>query len=191
MVLTESTMLPLGSAAPDFSLPDPQGETVSLDDFNGAEALVVAFICNHCPYVKHIKPAFAAFARDYQPRGIAVVAISANDYRAYPQDAPARMAEDIETYGYTFPYLVDETQQVARAFQAVCTPEFYLFDRDRKLAYRGRFDGARPGSSEPISGADLRAAADAVLAHMPVEMAQIPSVGCNIKWKRGNEPDYL
>ncbi|MFN3233391.1 MAG: thioredoxin family protein [Alphaproteobacteria bacterium] len=191
MALTYSTMLPLGSVAPEFELPDTAGQIVSLSDFRQSKGLVVAFICNHCPYVKHIKTGMAEFAREYQARGLAMVAISANDHRSYPQDAPARMAEDVESFGYVFPYLVDETQAVAHAYQAVCTPEFYLFDAERKLAYRGRFDASGPGKSEPVTGADLRAAADAVLNQQKVGTEQIPSVGCNIKWKPGNEPDYV
>ena len=150
-------MLPLGTPAPPFALPDPDGRIVSLDDFKDAPAVLVAFLCNHCPYVKHIREGLAAFARDYEGRGLGMVGINANDVAAYPADSPQRMAEEIREVGYVFPYLYDETQQVAQAYRAACTPEFYLFDRDRRLVYRGRFDESRPGSDAPVTGADLRA----------------------------------
>ncbi len=191
MALTESTMLPLGTQAPPFELPDAHGNLVSLDGLSGGQALLVAFICNHCPYVKQIKPAFADLAMRYQQRGVEIVAINSNDYAAYQADSPARMAEDVATFGYSFPYLVDEDQSVAHAYRAACTPEFYLFDADRKLVYRGRFDGSSPGRDQAVSGGDLRAALDALLDGAPVSSQQIPSVGCNIKWKPGNAPDYL
>jgi peroxiredoxin len=183
MAATESTMLPLGTPAPSFRLPDYAGKPVALEDYAAAPGLVVAFICNHCPFVKHIRAELARFAREYEPRGVALLAINSNDYTAYPQDAPAAMAEEARNAGYTFPYLVDETQAVAKAYQAACTPDFYLFDRDRKLVYRGQFDSSRPGRGAP-SGADLRAAADALLAHRAIPADQKPSIGCNIKWKR-------
>lgn len=183
MAATESTMLPLGTLAPAFRLPDFDGRTVSSDDFKDARGLVVAFICNHCPFVKHIRGEFARFAREYQPRGIAVVAINANDIQAYPQDGPAGMAEEARSAGYTFPYLLDETQQTARAYQAACTPDLYLFDGDRRLVYRGQFDDSRPGRGTP-TGADLRAAADALLSGGELPRDQKPSIGCNIKWRR-------
>lgn len=182
MVETASAMLPLGTVAPDFQLPDPQGKRVALADF-GHTPLLVAFICNHCPYVKHIQSRFAQFAREYQSRGIRVVAISSNDVDSYPQDGPEKMAEEITKAGYTFPYLFDETQEVAKAYRAACTPDFFLFDRDRRLVYRGQFDDSRPNNGRPVTGADLRAACDAVLADRPVPGNQKPSVGCNIKWK--------
>ncbi len=189
MVATASRMLELGTRAPDFDLPDPAGKCYALSDFADASALLVAFICNHCPYVKLIKPALAAFGRDYQGKGLAMVAIGANDVSAYPADAPDRMAEDVREFGYSFPYLFDEDQSVARAYGAVCTPDFFLFNADRKLVYRGQFDGARPNNGIEPTGADLRAAADAVLAGAPVPADQTPSVGCNIKWKPGNGTD--
>jgi peroxiredoxin len=182
MAATESTMLPLGTQAPDFRLPDFNGALVALDDFAAAPALVVAFICNHCPFVKHIRGEFARFAREYQPRGVSVVAINSNDFKAYPEDAPQAMAEEARTVGYTFPYLVDETQAVAKAYQAACTPDLYLFDGQRRLVYRGQFDASRPGRGA-ATGADLRAAADALLANRPIPADQKPSIGCNIKWK--------
>ena len=184
MAETPSTMVSLGTVAPAFRLPDPEGKAVSSDDFKGAPALVVAFICNHCPFVKHIRSQFAEFARDVQARGVAVVAISSNDASTYPDDSPEKMAEEIKLAGYTFPYLYDESQDVAKSYQAACTPDFFLFDRDRKLVYRGQFDDSRPGSGRPVTGKDLRAAVDAVLAGKPVSAEQRPSVGCNIKWKR-------
>ncbi|HYB61092.1 MAG TPA: thioredoxin family protein [Methylomirabilota bacterium] len=190
MAETPSTMLPLGTKAPYFRLPDPSGKWVSSDDFKGAPALLVAFICNHCPYVKHIRSRFAGIASEYQARGVAVVAINSNDVQNYPEDSPERMAEEIRTVGYRFPYLYDESQDVALAYQAACTPDFYLFDKERRLAYRGQFDGSRPQNGVPVTGADLRAALDAVLAGKPVPADQKPSLGCNIKWKAGKEPKF-
>ena len=190
MALTPSTMLPLGTPAPDFQLPDPSGRRVARDDFAAAPALLVAFLCNHCPYVKHIQAGFAAFAKEYAARGLAIVAINSNDFEAYPEDAPARMAEEANRHGYVFPYLIDETQEVAKAHRAACTPDLFLFDAARRLAYRGQFDASRPGNRVPVTGADLRAAADAVLAGRPAPAEQAPSIGCNIKWKPGREPDY-
>ena len=191
MALTPSTMqLSLGAAAPAFSLPDPNGKIHSLDDFAGRPALLVAFICNHCPYVKHVAPAFTRLAKEYQGRGVGVIAINANDFEHYPDDSPAKMKEEIAERGYTFPYLVDETQQVARAYRAACTPDFFLFDADRKLVYRGQMDASRPGNNLPVTGKDLRDALDAVLAGRPLAKEQRPSIGCNIKWRPGNEPHY-
>ena len=191
MALTPSTMLPWGTLAPAFRLPDAvSGRPVALADFAAKPALVVMFICNHCPYVQHIRAGLAAFAREYQAKNVGVVAISANDIAAYPEDAPARMKTEAKAAGYTFPYLFDETQAVAQAYRAACTPDFYLFDRDRKLVYRGQFDDSRPGNGRPVTGADLRAACDAVLAGRMPAAAQTPSIGCNIKWKPGHEPDY-
>jgi peroxiredoxin len=191
MALKQSRMIALGSPAPDFALPDVvSGRIVRLADFASAPALLVAFICNHCPYVKHIRAGFVAFAREYQPQGLAIVAISANDATAYPDDAPEAMAREAKSAGFTFPYLYDETQAVARAYEAICTPDFFLFDRDRRLVYRGRFDASRPGSNVPVTGADLRAAVDALLAGRPVPTEQQPSMGCSIKWKPGNAPAY-
>jgi peroxiredoxin len=183
-----SSMVSLGTEAPGLRLPDPHGKLVSLEDFAGAPALLVAFICNHCPYVKHIRSAFAALAKEYQARGVAVVGISSNDIVSYPDDSPERMAEEIKLAGYTFPYLYDETQEVAKAYQAVCTPDFFLFDWNRRLVYRGQFDDTRPNSGRAATGKDLRAALDAVLADLPLPADQKPSVGCGIKWKAGNAP---
>ncbi len=185
-------MVPLGTPAPRFSLPEPAtGRTVSLDDFRDAPALLVVFLCNHCPYVKHIRHALADFAREYQPRGLAVVGINSNDASQYPDDAPDKMVEEVREVGYTFPYLYDETQEVAKAYRAACTPDFFLYDRERRLVYRGQFDDSRPGNEVPVTGRDLRTAADAVLAGRPVPQDQKPSLGCNIKWKPGNEPEYF
>jgi peroxiredoxin len=191
MVETPSTMLALGTAAPKFKLPDPAGKIVSLDDFKGATALVVAFICNHCPYVKHIRTQFAAFAKEYQARGVGVVAISSNDVENYPDDAPDKMAEEIKSAGYTFPYLYDESQQVAKDYRAACTPDLYVFDKGQRLVYRGQFDDSRPKNGHPVTGADLRKAVDAVLAGREVDANQRPSIGCNIKWKPRNAPEYF
>jgi len=190
MVETASTMLPLGTQAPDFSLPDTEKKSVSLSDFAGSPALLVIFMCNHCPYVKHVAGELASLARDYQQRGVAVVGINSNDYRSYPDDAPAKMSDEVRARGYTFPYLLDETQEVAKAYRAACTPDFYVFDKDGRLVYRGQMDGSRPGNDEPVTGRDLRAALDAVLAGKPVSEDQTPSLGCNIKWKPGGDPDY-
>jgi thiol-disulfide isomerase/thioredoxin len=184
-------MLALGTPCSNFRLEDAvTGREMARDEFAENAALVVAFICNHCPFVKHIREGLAAFGRDYAARGLAIVAINSNDAERYPDDAPPRMAEEAASAGYTFPYLFDEDQQVAVAFRAACTPDFFLFDRDRKLVYRGQFDGSRPGNDIPVTGADLRAAADAVLASRPVPLEQQPSIGCNIKWKPGNAPGY-
>jgi len=191
MAETPSTMLPLGTKAPSFRLPDAYGNWVSSDDFKEARAFLVAFICNHCPYVKHIRFHFASLAKEYQSRGVGVVAINSNDVENYPDDSPEKMAEEIKQVGYTFPYLYDESQQVARAFRAACTPDFFLFDQNRSLVYRGQFDDSRPGNALPVTGADLRAALDALLAGGSVLLNQKPSVGCNIKWKRRNTPDYF
>lgn len=189
MAETRSTMLPLGTSAPDFNLPDPSGKRVSLADYKDAPALLVAFICNHCPFVKHIRKEFASFAKEYQARGVGIVAINSNDVENYPQDSPEKMAEEIKQVGYTFPYLYDESQQVAKAYRAACTPDFYLFDRNHRLVYRGQFDDSRPGNARPVTGADMRGAVDAVLAGQAVRTDQKPSVGCNIKWKRANAAD--
>lgn len=191
MARTPSTMVELGTLAPDFSLPDTTGKQVSLSDFQGAPALLVVFMCNHCPYVKHIREEFAAFAREYQAKGLSVVGINANDVANYPDDSPDKMAEEVQTVGYTFPYLYDESQAVAKTYQAACTPDFFLFDQERRLAYRGQFDDSRPRNDLPVTGKDLRAAVDAVLAGESPSPEQTPSLGCNIKWKPGNEPDYF
>jgi peroxiredoxin len=186
-----STMLPLGTQAPDFSLADVvSGRTVSLRDFDDATALLVMFICRHCPYVAHVRPAIAALAREHVSSGLGIVAISANDPATYPEDAPEGLAAEAIEAGYTFPYLFDETQEVAKAYTAACTPDFFLFDRDRQLVYRGQFDSSRPRNGVPVTGEDLRAAIDAVLDRRPVSREQHPSVGCSIKWRPGNEPDF-
>ncbi len=190
MARTLSTMLDLGTAAPAFTLPDPSGRQVSLADFEDAPALLVVFMCNHCPYVKHLRSALAEFAREYQPRGLAMIGINSNDVATHPDDSPDKMAEEIRAVGYSFPYLYDEDQAVAKAYKAACTPDFFLFDRGHKLVYRGQFDESRPGNNVPVTGKDLRAAADAVLAGQPVPAEQKASMGCNIKWRPGNEPDY-
>jgi peroxiredoxin len=190
MVATPSTMLRLGTDAPEFSLPGADGRTVSLSDFAGVPALLVMFICNHCPFVKHIAAELAALGREYQERGVAVVAINSNDVANYPDDSPENMAIEIEKRSYTFPYLFDNTQEVAKAYRAACTPDFFLFGADRKLVYRGQLDDSRPTNDVPVTGADLRAAMDAVLDGRAPAAEQIPSIGCNIKWKAGNEPDY-
>lgn len=193
MAMTPSTMLPLGTEAPPFRLPDIDGKPISLDDAAGdSKGYLVAFICNHCPFVIHLREALADFGREYQDKGLAMFAISSNDAANYPADSPAKMAEEARQAGYTFPYLYDEDQEIAKAYRAACTPDFFLFDADRKLVYRGQFDASRPGNGAPVTGADLRAAADQVLAGGAVpEEGQAPSVGCNIKWKPGNAPDYF
>lgn len=192
MARTESTMLELGTQAPDFSLPEPAtGKTVSLNDFEGANALWVIFMCNHCPYVKHVQHELAAIAREYKDRGLATVAVNANDVANYPDDGPEKMVEEVNAAGYEFPYLYDESQQVAQAYRAACTPDFFLFDKNQKLVYRGQLDSARPRNEQPVNGKDMRAAIDAVLAGREVSAEQIPSMGCNIKWKAGNEPEYF
>jgi peroxiredoxin len=191
MSLTPSTMLPLGTTAPGFKLPDTDGKTVSLADSKDKSALLVLFICNHCPYVKHIRAGLAQLARDYLSCGVAIVGINSNDVANYPEDSPAKMREEAKSAGYLFPYLYDESQAVAKAYRAACTPDIYLFDKGRKLVYRGQFDDSRPGNGIPVTGKDLRAALDAVLAGKPVSPNQKASVGCNIKWKAGNNPDYF
>jgi peroxiredoxin len=191
MSKTASTMLPLGTTAPDFKLPDTNGKIVSPADFKDKAALLVIFMCNHCPYVVHIRAGLAQLARDYLPRGAAIVGINSNDVANYPDDSPAKMKAEVKTAGYLFPYLYDETQAAAKAYRAACTPDIYLFDKNRKLVYRGQFDDSRPGNGIPVTGRDLRAALDAVLAGRPVSPNQKASIGCNIKWKSGNEPDYF
>jgi peroxiredoxin len=184
-------MLALGTPAPDFRLPDTNGKVVALADFKDKSALLVMFICNHCPYVKHIRAGLAQLARDYLPRGVAIVAINSNDVANYPDDNPVKMASEAKSAGYLFPYLFDESQAVAKEYRAACTPDLYLFDKNRKLVYRGQLDDSRPGNGIAVTGKDLRAALDAVLAGKPVSSSQTPSIGCNIKWKAGNEPDYF
>ena len=191
MVKTASTMLELGTAAPEFTLPDTTGSPVSLSDFSDAPALVVAFICNHCPFLVHIREALSEFGRAYQERGVAIVAINSNDVATHPDDSPEKMAEELESASYTFAYLYDESQSVAQAYQAACTPDFFVFDGEQRLVYRGQFDDSRPESGIPVTGADLRAACDSVLAGEPLPEPQRPSLGCNIKWREGNSPEYF
>lgn len=189
MAATPSTMLALGTPAPDFALTDTRtGTTVRRDEARGDKGLLVMFLCNHCPFVKHIRPELARLGRDYQASGLGIVAISANDAEKYPQDGPDQMAAEAEEAGYAFPYLYDETQQVARAYRAACTPDFFLFDSGLRLVYRGQLDDSRPKNDIPVTGKDLRAAIDAVLAGRPAPEQQWPSIGCNIKWRPGNEP---
>ena len=190
MALTPSTMLALGTPAPDFSLPDTDGNTVSLSDFAKCKALLVMFICNHCPFVIHVRQQLAQLGRDYQAKGVGVVAINSNDVANYPADSPEKMKQEAEHTGYTFPYLYDATQAVAKAYCAACTPDFYVFGPDGKLAYRGQLDESRPNSGVPVTGKDLRAALDAVLEGRAVAEDQLPSMGCNIKWQAGGEPEY-
>ena len=191
MALTPSTMLPLATAAPDFQLPDTDGKIVSLASFKDKAALVVIFMCNHCPYVLHLRADLAQLAHDYAGKNVGIVGINANDAKNYPADNPAKMKDEVQAAGYSFPYLYDEKQAVAKAYRAACTPDFFLFDRGRRLVYRGQFDASRPGNGLPVTGKDLRAALDAVLAGKPTTEFQVPSIGCNIKWKAGNEPDYF
>lgn len=191
MVKTVSTMLPLGTKAPDFTLVNVDGSSVSLSQFSGAPALVVVFMCNHCPFVKHLADALAQFGHECQSLGVAVVGISSNEVSSFPADSPEQMVHEAELRGYPFPYLYDETQEVAMAYRAACTPDFYVFDKDLKLAYRGQFDSSRPHSDIPVTGEDLRRAVSAIIAGQPAPEPQIPSLGCNIKWKTGSEPDYF
>ncbi len=185
-------MLPLGTSAPAFTLPDViSGDLVSSSDYAGSKGLLVMFICNHCPYVQHVRDQLAKFGRDYSGRDLGIVAISANDPAAYPDDSPEMMKIEAETYGYTFPYLYDEDQSVAAAYTAMCTPDFFLFDSDHNLVYRGRFDETRPNMGVPANGSDLRAAVDALLAGEPVSSEQWPSMGCSIKWRPGNTPSHV
>ncbi len=189
MALTPSTMRDLGTTAPDFALPTPEGKIVSRGEFAG-KPLLVMFICNHCPFVKHLRTQLARLGAEYQAKGVAIVGINSNDAVKHPDDSPAKMLDEIRTAGYTFPYLVDETQHVAKVYHAACTPDFFLYDRDHKLVYRGQFDDSRPDNGKPITGADLRAALDTILAGKAVSTDQKASIGCNIKWKPGNEPAY-
>jgi peroxiredoxin len=191
MARTPSTMLPLGTVAPDFRLPDTEGNFVSLKDYKNSPALLVIFMCNHCPFVKHIIDDLVDLIPEYQAKGLAVLAINSNDVESYPEDRPEKMAELAREKEFTFPYLYDETQKAAKAYHAACTPDFFLFDAERKLVYRGQMDDSRPGNDVPVTGDDLRIALDAVLESKDVPIEQRPSIGCNIKWKQGNEPDYF
>jgi peroxiredoxin len=188
---TPSTMLDLGTPLPSFSLPDFNGKVVSDADFRGSKALLVAFICEHCPFVRHVRSEFARFAKEYEAKGLQVVAIMSNSIEEFPQDGPEGMKKEAQEAGYVFPYLFDKDQNVAKLFKAACTPDLFLFDSHRRLAYRGQFDGSRPKNNVPVNGADLRAAADAVLAGNAPSETQRPSMGCNIKWYPGNEPAYF
>jgi peroxiredoxin len=192
MVKTASTMLPLGALLPRFSLPDvTSGEVISDRSFVGKKGLCVMFICSHCPFVIHVKPELARLGRDFENQDVALVAISSNDAGAYPQDAPAQLAQMADDLGFTFPYLYDETQETAKAFTAACTPDFFLFDAQGTLIYRGQLDDSRPGNGVPLDGRDLRAAIENLLAGTGIDSQQKPSIGCNIKWKPGGEPDYF
>jgi peroxiredoxin len=191
MAATPSTMLELGTPAPGFDLPDGTGKRVSLDSFSGAKALLVVFMCNHCPYVKHIISGFVELSKEYMAKGVGIVAINSNDVDAFPEDAPENMAEWAKELFFPFPFLYDETQEVAKAYRAACTPDFFLFGKHRLLLYRGQMDDSRPGNGKPVNGKDLRGALDAVLEGKPVSRDQKPSIGCNIKWIGGNEPPWF
>ena len=192
MVATNSTMLPLGTSAPAFSLRDATtGTDVALSDFDDKPVVLVMFISNHCPYVKHVAAELGRLGSEYGAQGVGIVAIGSNDIESYPDDAPVRMVEFAAAHGFTFPYLYDETQETALAYKAACTPDFFVFDSDRQLVYRGQLDGARPSNDVPVDGRDLRAALDAALDGAPIPEPQVPSIGCNIKWKPGNAPDYF
>lgn len=191
MVKTASTMLPLGTQAPDFEMVSVDGRPRTLADFKDAPAFVAMFICNHCPFVKHVAEGLAQFGHEYQSKGVAVVAISSNDASKYPEDSPEQMVHEAEEQGYSFPYLYDDDQSVAKAYRAACTPDFFVFDKQQRLVYRGQFDSSRPDSGIPVTGEDLRRAVDAVLAGEPLSDDQQPSLGCNVKWQEGNAPDYF
>jgi len=190
MVKTASTMKKLGSPAQDFKLRNVDGQLVGMHDFDDKQALLVMFMCNHCPFVKHVADGLAKLANDYMPKGVAIVGINSNDSKSVPQDSPEQMVHEAEQRGYAFPYLYDETQEVAKAYGAACTPDFFLYDKGRRLVYRGQLDPSRPGNNIAVTGVDLRAALDAVLAGKALNEKQIPSIGCNIKWRAGNEPQY-
>ena len=191
MTATPSIMLPLGTKAPPFNLPDTKGNRVTVGQFQDAKVLLVVFMCNHCPYVKHVREKLVTIIREYQEKGLAAVGINSNDTAAFPEDGPEKMAREAEAYGYTFPYLFDETQETAKAYHAACTPDFFVFDKNHKLVYRGQMDESRPNNGKPVTGRDLCAALDAVLEGRPVSIEQRPSLGCNIKWRPGNEPGYF
>ena len=184
-------MLPLGTTAPNFQLPDTNGKNISLADFKDKAALLVIFMCNHCPYVVHIREGLAQLARDYAVKNVGIVGINANDAQKYAADSPAKMKDEVKSAGYIFPYLYDESQAVAKSYRAACTPDIFLFDKNRKLVYRGQFDASRPGNNIEVTGKDLRAALDDLLAEKAVSEYQTASIGCNIKWKPYNEPDYF
>jgi len=191
MVAVNSVMLPLGTEAPDFHLKDTSGRIVSRDDFRGQKGLLVMFICNHCPFVKHIQNELLKLTKEYQSKGIGIVGINSNNAEKYPEDSYDKMKEEVKKIGYTFPYLYDETQEVAKSYKAACTPDFFLFDENFKLVYRGQFDDSRPGNGKTIDGKDLRKALDCLLEGKKIPEHQRPSIGCNIKWKPGNEPEYF
>ncbi|MBD2259763.1 thioredoxin family protein [Pseudanabaena sp. FACHB-2040] len=192
MVMVESTMLPLGTAAPDFTLPDVvSGQSTSLATFSSSRALLVMFICQHCPFVKHVQQELARIGQDYGPKGVGLLAISANNVATHPQDSPEHLKQMAESLGFTFPLCYDESQETAKRYTAACTPDFFLFDGEGRLAYRGQLDDSRPGNNIPVTGKDLRAALDAILSGQPIPEPQKPSIGCNIKWKPGNEPAYF
>jgi peroxiredoxin len=190
MTVTNSKMPALGTTAADFNLPDTAGNMVSIKDFSGAPVLLVIFMCNHCPFVQHILTEMVKLIKEYRAKGVAVVGINSNDVNSFPEDSPEMMSQMAEKHGFTFPYLYDQTQETVKAYNAACTPDFFLFDENRRLVYRGQMDDSRPGNKIPVTGADLRAAMDAVLAGRKVNDRQKPSMGCNIKWKPGNEPEY-
>jgi peroxiredoxin len=191
MAKTPSTMLELGTQAPTFSLPDTLGKNVSLEEAMGPKGLLVLFICNHCPFVIHVREELAKLGQDYLPKGLGIIAISSNDVENYPDDSPEKMVAEKKLAGYNFPYLYDETQEVAKAYKAACTPDIFLFDGTKKLVYRGQLDDSRPSNDIPVTGKDLRAAMDLLLAGDAIPKEQQPSLGCNIKWKPGNEPEYF
>jgi peroxiredoxin len=192
MVMVESTMLSLGTAAPEFALPDVvSGETITLATFADAPALLVMFICRHCPFVKHVEDELARLGKDYGAKGVGIVAISANSLQTHPQDGPEHLKAQAQEIGFTFPYCFDESQSIAKAYTAACTPDFFVFDQAKKLVYRGQLDDSRPSNGVPVTGKDLRAALDAVLAGDAPTADQKPSIGCNIKWTPGNEPAYF
>jgi len=191
MVKVNSTMLPLGTQAPSFSLYDPEGNLFTLDHSSKSNAFLVMFICNHCPFVHHIRKELARLANDYLKRDVSIIAINSNDYETHPGDSPEKMKDEIIEWGYNFPYLVDEDQSVAIAYQASCTPDFFLFDSQQQLVYRGQLDGGRPSNDIPVNGRDIRAALDTLLAGDDVSEEQVPSVGCNIKWKPNNSPEWF
>lgn len=191
MAAVNSTMLELGTIAPDFTLNDTRGQAINLNEIADGDGLLVVFWCNHCPYVKHIRDQFITLSADWLKRGIRIVAVMSNDVDNYPDDSPAKMKEEVEQYGYPFPYLYDAGQDVAHAYRAACTPDFFLFDANRKLVYRGQFDPSRPGGTTPVTGKDLAGAVDQLLAGESIPAEQFPSIGCNIKWKPGNEPEYF
>ncbi len=191
MVKVNSTMLPLGTQAPSFSLYDPEGNLFTLDHSSKSNAFLVMFICNHCPFVHHIRKELARLANDYINRDVSIIAINSNDYETHPGDSPEKMKDEIMEWGYNFPYLVDEDQSVAIAYQASCTPDFFLFDSQQQLVYRGQLDGGRPSNDIPVNGRDIRAALDTLLAGDDVSEEQVPSVGCNIKWKPNNSPEWF